>query len=112
MICPHLWLKAFNELGIKSAGSMSLATFTNKLQHAANNSLSSDELGYIRDWTSHAFRRGSAVDILQTRGVAAMMKHGEWGSEAAAQAYATIDEMDTQKLRAACTSVVDLSDDE
>ena len=112
IVCPHLWREAFLELGFHSAEGMTGSEFTNKLQQAVGKCLSPDDLGYVRDWTSHVFRRGSAVDILQTKGVAAMMKHGEWGSEAAAHSYATLDEIDTQKLRAACCSMVDLSDDE
>ena len=51
-------------------------------------------------------------NVLQSQGVAAMMKPGEWDSEAAAQSYATLDGIDTQKLKAACCSVIDLSDDD
>ena len=97
---------------MNSAENMSRHEFTSKLQQVAERCLLPDELGYVRDWTSHVFRRGSAVDILQSRGVAAMMRHGEWGSEAASHAYATLDEIDTEMLRAAYCSVVDLSDED
>ena len=99
-------MKAFQEMGIQCAESMSAQEFTTKLQTCASASLSSCDLGYVRDWTSHVFRRGSTIDILQSKGVAAMMHHGEWGSEAAAQSYATIDEIDTQKLREACCAMI------
>ena len=61
---------------------------------------------------SHVFRRGSAVDILQAKSVSAMFSHGQWLSEASAHAYATLDEVDTERLRTACVSMIDLSDDE
>ena len=52
------------------------------------------------------------MDILQARGVSAMMAHGEWGSERAASAYASLDEIDSERLRMVCQSIVDLSDDD
>ena len=112
LVCPHLWASAFREQGINSAERMSANEFTSKLQHCAHETLGPEALSYVRDWTPHVFRRGSAIDILQASGVAAMMQHGEWGSEAAAHAYASIYEIETEKLRAACASMPDLSDDE
>ena len=91
---------------------MQAPEFTNKLQWCVAKALPEKDVGYCRDWTSHVFRRGSAVDTLQSKGVAAMMKHGEWASEVSARAYATLDEIDTEKLRAACISMVDLSDED
>ena len=111
-LCPHLWVKVLNEININSAEKMSLAEFNTKLQESVNTVLPPAMVGYIRDWTSHAFRRGSSVDILQAGKVNAMMKHGEWSTETSAHSYATLDEISTQRLRASCVSMVDLSDDD
>ena len=97
---------------ITCAENMTANEFTNKLQTVVSKTLTENESGYILDWTSHVFRRGSAVDMLQSKGVAPMMQHGEWGSEAAAHPYASLDEVDTEKLRAACCAMVDLSESE
>ena len=61
----------------------------------------------VKSWTY-----GSAVDILESKGVQAMMKHGEWASETSAHASASLDEVDTQKLKSVCTSWPDLSEDD
>ena len=57
-------------------------------------------------------RRGSAVDILQSKCVRDMVRHGGWAREASASAYAAIDDIDTEKFPDACISMIDLSDDE
>ena len=105
-------MAGFQEQGITNAESMSLAEFNAKLQQCASESLAPKVLGYVRDWTSHAFRRGGTVDVLQSKGTVAMMAHGEWAAESSAGAYASIDEIDSEKLRAACQSMIDLSDDD
>ena len=112
LICVHLWAEAFQELGIRSAEGMTAGEFNRKLQAACSSVLQPDNLGYVLDWTSHAFRRGSAVDTLQSKGVEAMLRHGEWSSERAAFPYASMDEIDSQRLRAACVAMVDLSDED
>ena len=112
LICPHLWCEAFTEMNISSAEGMGPTEFTCKLQQCASATLAASKLGQVTDWNSHVFRRGSAVDILQAQGVQAMMKHGVWAAEGSAHAYATLDEIDTERLRAACVSVIDLSDDD
>ena len=112
LLCPHLWCQAIVELDIHSAEEMSGPEFNNKLQRGVAEALSASDAGYALDWTSHAFRRGSAVDILETQGVQAMMRHGEWGSEKAAHAYASLDEITSQHPRTACTVMPDLSDDD
>ena len=111
-VCPHLWVEAFHELGLVSAEYMSQSEFTKMLQVCVSDSLPRGPPGEERLWTSLVFRRGSAADILKQHGVKAMMKHGEWLSEASAAAYATADEIASSKLHAACTAMLDLSDDE
>ena len=91
---------------------MQLGEFTNRLQQAADKSLAVGDMGYVRDWTSHVFRRGSAADILQAKGVEAMLKHGGWRSEQSAVNYVSADELATERLRAACAAMIELSDDD
>ena len=62
-------------------------------------------------WTSHCFRRGSGLDVLEDRGLKAMLAHGSWSSPNAAAPYASRDEQQAVGLAAACM-VIDKSDDE
>ena len=112
LLCPHLWTVAFNEQSITSAEGMTPVVFTEMLQAAVQASIPPDTGQPIKSWTSHVFRRGSAVDILQASGVKAMLRHGEWASETSAHAYASLDEIDSEKLRISCTALVDISDDD
>lgn len=112
ILCPHLWTEAFDELLIQSAEGITLKEFTAMLREAVSASLPVSSQGRLNDWTSHAFRRGGAVDILQSKGVQAMLQHGEWAAEASAHSYASLDEVDTQKLKTVCLSWPDLSDDD
>ena len=43
-------------------------------------------------WTSHCFRRGGGIDILEDHGVKAMLEHGEWANPRSASPYASADE--------------------
>ena len=112
LICPHIWAKAFAELQLRSAEGMTASEFNNKLQQCCSSCLSARELDYVRDWTSHAFRRGGAVDILQTKGMEEMLQFGEWASVRSASSYATPDEISSQVLRMASAAIIDLSEDE
>ena len=68
-------------------------------------------LDEIQEWTSHVFRRGSGIDVLEERGVAALLQHGDWSDKRAAEPYASADEQAAVSQAAAC-SLVDLSDDD
>ena len=70
-----------------------------------------DEIGvqHPERYTSHCFRRGAAVDVLEAHGLKAMLDFGQWHSPQAAEAYASRDEQTAQALAAA---VVDFSDEE
>ncbi len=81
------------------------------LKLAVQNGLPDSAKGKLEDWTSHVFRRGSAVDILQAKGISAMLEHGGWAVENSAWSYASLDEIDTESLRRSCDRLVDLSDD-
>ena len=67
--------------------------------------------GELSRWTSHCFRRGSGVDVLEERGIAAMVSHGEWADPRSARPYASADEQRAVGL-AAASLVVDASDDD
>ena len=66
----------------------------------------------LQEWTSHCFRRGSGVDVLAERGVAAMVEHGGWSSARAAEPYATADEQTDRLLSSSAALAIDLSDDD
>ena len=65
----------------------------------------------IHLWTSHCFRRGSGVDMLEDKGIRAMVDHGEWSSARAAEPYASSDEQRAVALAAAALCVDDSDDD-
>jgi hypothetical protein len=59
--------------------------------------------------TSHCFRRGAGVDVLETHGLRAMLEHGQWSTPRAAEPYASADE---QTAQAMCAGAIEFSDDE
>jgi hypothetical protein len=60
-------------------------------------------------FTSHCFRRGAGIDVLEAHGLSAMLDHGQWSSPRAAEPYASADEQTAQAMG---TCLVDNSDDE
>ena len=66
----------------------------------------------LTEWTSHCFRRGSGIDILEAHGVSAMLSHGGWSHPRAAEPYATADEQHAVGLASAARLMIDDSDDE
>ena len=64
-----------------------------------------------QSWTSHCFRRGSGVDVLEAQGVAAMVRHGDWANARSAEPYASRDEQFASAL-AHARWAVDASDDD
>jgi len=71
--------------------------------------LSGLAVGGAEAYTSHCFRRGAAVDVLEAHGLTAMLSFGQWASPAAASAYATHDE---QTARALGTALLEESEDD
>ena len=61
------------------------------------------------EYTSHCFRRGAGVDVLETQGLKSMLEFGQWSSPQAAAPYASIDEQTAQALG---TALADQSDDD
>ena len=60
-------------------------------------------------YTSHCFRRGAGVDILEAHGLHAMLRFGQWRSPQSASSYASYDEQTAVALGRLCA---DLSDDD
>ena len=60
-------------------------------------------------FTSHCFRRGSGVDVLEAHGRKAMLDFGQWSTPSAAEPYATADE---QTAHAMGVALADFSDDD
>ena len=66
----------------------------------------------LHEWTSHCFRRGSGIDMLQDKGVDALLSHGDWSTPRAAEPYASADEQCAAQLAASALNVFDISDDD
>ena len=74
-------------------------------------------VGLLRDlgvpqlerYTTHCFRRGAGVDVLESHGLQAMLSFGQWRSPQAAEPYASADE---QTARALGHAIADCSDDD
>ena len=60
-------------------------------------------------YTSHCFRRGAGVDVLEAHGLAAMLRFGQWSSPSAAEPYASADEQTAAALGAV---MLEASDDD
>ena len=71
--------------------------------------LADDGIADLAGWTSHSIRRGSGTDVLYSRGVLHMLKHGEWGGLDSASFYASLDEMHAREV---ASRALDLSGDE
>ena len=93
LLCPHPWLACAQK---GSSGDqlfkLSGAKFQARLQHFL--ALAGVPAGQLAGYTSHAFRRGVGVDVLQQHGLQAMLACGEWRSPQSAAPYATLDEID------------------
>ena len=92
-LCPHAWASLIK--GAMPPGksfSLSGAEFNRRFQQLH------EELGSpdVRGWTSHAMRRGMALDVLEQHGLGAMLRAGDWPS-AGVFAYASRDAVE-QKL--------------
>ena len=60
-------------------------------------------------YTSHCFRRGAGVDVLEAHGLQAMLSFGQWSSPQSAEPYASSDE---QSARALGHAIAVCSDEE
>ena len=88
-MCPHDWLAILFE--IRPEGRL----FPNGASHymsAIGAILREIGVPQADLYTSHCFRRGSAIDILERHGLQAMLRFGQWHSPLAAAPYASPDE--------------------
>ena len=90
VLCPRVWARyVVDHLPPARSFAMSGADFNRRFRilHA--------ELGAetVQGWTSHAMRRGMALDVLERRGFRAMLKAGDWNS-AGAFAYASKEDVE------------------
>ena len=131
LLCWHAWLEALweqrqqQDLHGGRLFTMSPAVVTAKLQElVAETGISETE---ARTYTTHAFRRGAGVDVLQAEavpchllggpswkseanyGLTGMMRMGEWASQHSTLNYATLDE---QQGSAMGFHILEQSDDE
>ena len=89
LLCPHDWVRIMCERSPEGR----------LFQHAAAHYMASVQ-SLLRDlevpgaetYTSHCFRRGAAVDVLERHGLQAMLRFGQWRSPGAATPYASQDE--------------------
>ena len=106
LLCPHDWLeilKASSPTGPLFTSSLSkLMSDFQSLAHACGEQ-------DVHEFSSHCFRRGAAIDVLEEHGLKPMLQFGEWKSPQAAQSYGSADE---QFARAMGSVLADLSDDE
>lgn len=106
VMCPHDWLAAiWREPGSQPLFTSSVQT----LMRSVVRLLEQLHTPNASAFTSHCFRRGAAVDILETQGLQAMLSFGQWSSPVAAAPYASFDEQCAQALG---TALIDVSDDE
>ena len=85
ILCAHVWAAYVKmELPADKSFNITGAQFNAMFQQLHR------ELGTVnvRAWTSHAMRRGMALDVLENHGFAAMLKAGDWKS-GGAFAYAS-----------------------
>ena len=97
LVCPHLWLDYVKQ---KVSGdrlfAMPSAFFHSQLWNLLAAVGIPKEV--CPEYTSHAFRRGVAVDILERQGLSAMLQYGQWQSVRSVSRYASWDEMDRQMV--------------
>ena len=88
-MCPHDWLLIISE---GQAGGRIFPHPVSYYMTAVQSMLREIGVPDPETYTSHCFRRGSAVDVLERHGLQAMLRFGRWRSPAAAAPYASLDE--------------------
>lgn len=106
LLCVHDWLQIL--MSLRPQGKL-FTESTSTLMREFVKLLSGLAVGGAEAYTSHCFRRGAAVDVLEAHGLTAMLSFGQWASPAAASAYATHDE---QTARALGTALLEESEDD
>ena len=110
LLCPHPWWALLCEL-VPSGKcfSFSASALMDKLGPALV--ASGVAPAELPTWTSHCFRRGSGIDVLEASGVKEMLRHGDWSSARAAEPYATADEQFAVSM-ASAAQAPDMSDED
>ena len=106
LLCPHPWIEILSEL--RPSG----CCFTKPVAHYMQQVVGLLRGLQVRDaelHTSHCFRRGAGVDVLETHGLRAMLEHGQWSTPRAAEPYASADEQTAQAMG---VGAIEFSDDE
>jgi hypothetical protein len=106
LICPHPWielLRSGNPHGFLFARSAA------SLMGGVVTLLKDLGVPQADRYTSHCFRRGAGVDVLEAHGLQAMLSFGQWSSPQSAEPYASSDE---QSARALGHAIADCSDEE
>ena len=106
VLCPHDWIETLWHLRptgllFKSSLGGMMAQFHRLASDCGESA--------AHEFTSHCFRRGAGVDVLEAHGLKAMLSFGEWSSPHAAAPYASSDE---QTARALGTALADFSDED
>ena len=110
LLCAHPWIALLQEL--RPHGRCFQFTARGLMSRLQPHLVESGvPCGELHLWTSHCFRRGSGVDVLECHGVKAMVAHGEWANPRAARPYATAEEQHAVAFAAALLEI-DASDDD
>ena len=104
LLCPHSWLRIMFDK--RPDGLL----FTQPCSFYMKNVVVLLKRIGVPDaetFTSHSFRRGAGVDVLEAHGLHAMLRFGQWRSPQSASAYASLDEQTATALGKLCTDVSD-----
>ena len=108
LACPHPWVEfALNSTRADRLFAMSSVEFHSRFR--ALLAAAGVPADLCVQYTSHAFRRGVAADVLERHGLQAMLAVGQWQSPRSASHYASWDEMDRHAVG---TLVAEASDDD
>jgi hypothetical protein len=95
LLCPHLWLQVLTKA---RPSSLLFSKSLDELMTCIRRVLSDLKVPQPETYTSHCFRRGAGVDVLEAQGLQAMLSFSQWSSPQAARPYASADEQTAQAL--------------
>lgn len=106
LTCPHHWLRA--QIRARPDGQL-FTVSASVLMTRIQGILQRLGVESASEYTSHCFRRGAGVDVLESQGLPSMLAFGQWSSPAAARPYASADEQTAQAMGQA---LADYSDED
>ena len=106
LLCPHDWLEILIQL--RPSGLLFRTPLHKLMRQFQDFAVACGETA-VHEFTSHCFRRGAGIDVLEAHGLKAMLTFGQWSSPQAAMPYASADE---QTARALGTALADLSEED